>query len=180
MHKFNACLYNTLWKKYADFTRDNSATTTEFRRLQLLVQLFNESHRTSILLVKMFCSSACILFATYGVNCFNENQFLGLLNIMYSVYGICGYMILYDKAFSVPVGISKLKRQLLVGVATDQLYPRSDGTGGQDDRLVKAVVRSFPNLSIRVGCFTSLQRLSGPEFFKFVGITIARLLVALR
>ena len=152
-----------------------------YRRLQLLLQIFNECHSSIIFLIKIYCLTAEVAFTYFGVRYFNDNRTTSMYNIILALYAILSYVIVYDRAFDITlhVKISHLKSELLATtIPLSRLFrfvPARKDVGR--NRLLRRSIRSFPTVGIQIRPFGVMERSSTPEFLNFVIEKTATLLV---
>ena len=161
--------------------QDPETTCKNFRRFQLLMQLFNDSQAAIIFVIKNFCLSAAILFTFIGIYNFHENFIAAMYYLSQGAYGLFSFVIIYDKAFEIPIEIVELKAEMMICAVTIKrvgwLLERTT-IRVHSIREYKAVARSFRVMSIKAGEFKCLDGMSTPEFVSFVFEKTASLLVA--
>ena len=152
----------------------------KFRRLQLLMQLFNDSQAAIIFVINIFCLSAAIVFTFIGIYLFHQNFIASMYYLSQGAYGLFSFVIIYDKAFKIPLEILELKGKMMT-----RAIPVNPGRGTLARGVLRvrlqeyrAIVRSFRVMSIRAGEFKCLDRMSTPEFVSFAFEKTASLLVA--
>ncbi|CAG7734454.1 unnamed protein product [Allacma fusca] len=140
------------------------------RQLQLTIQLFNLGFSYGIFLLKIHSIATSIVMYSFAILLSKSSL---ILTAIYFTTGIqCSllFSIMFQKAFSIPVGILACKRRMLNWIKvfttdqTEQYYYRS--------------VRSIYDVGINVGSFHKFQRVSTPVFLDYVIKFSARVLIA--
>ena len=142
----------------------------QIRVVQLVVNLFNVGHRNITYCIKLVCITVSIVNG-YGVVAHGGEDVVFLL-LAFSITCdlVFFYAFVYEKAFAIPDGVDRVKRELTIRRMKNATV----------ERTVRKQLKSIPSFELKVGDFHMLERESTPMFVDYVLKNIVNLLVTLR
>ena len=144
----------------------------KLRKLQLQVQLFNETNALVIFAFKNVLQGAVMICGASGLQFFHKNLALSLVNFVVVVQCFLSYGFMYGKGFDVRRKVQRLQLMAIL-----ELNLQGNGIDG---KYLQRCVLSARIPGIRVGTFHLLQRTSIPQFVDFSVKHIARMIILLR
>lgn len=109
-----------------------------------------------------------------AVELFHVNYFIGTINYFMTIDVMTVYVITFDTGFRIPMCSRRVTESLVLRLNLLPNLTEADVRG-----MVKRV-RSIKCMSIRVGSFHQLQRVSTPTFVDFAIKYIVRIIIAYR
>ena len=141
--------------------------------MQLLVVFYNDGFAHIHFAWKILALSCTIIQISSGITHFHDNLQLAVSYVVFGLDSTIFYCIVFHKAFSVPVIMNKLKKEMLSLV---KLRVRDE----KEKRILCRGIRSVPSIGIKVGEFHNFERMSTPNFLGFAVKNITRMLIASR
>ena len=143
------------------------------RTLQLEVALFNEMNASIVFAVKVYAISIFVFCGFGALQFAHESPLLAGFNGLFVAEAVLIFSVLYDRGFAIPLRLKGLRRKLLFRLESIS----NNGMEGAGSELEwnKRKLESIRTMSIRVGCFHYLQRLSTPSFMDFSVKNMVRL-----
>ena len=138
--------------------------------MQLYITLLNIVNAHIIFAWKLLSIGVCIMTGYAGIAHFSDYPIFGAMYYAIFLDISLVYMILYEKAFTIPVLCSELKA--LLKVRAIQIVNKTER------KLRKRLVMSIAPIGIKVGEFHMLERTSTPVFVHYVLTYIVNMLVA--
>ena len=144
------------------------------RRLQLEIDIFNDGFAFLIFGIRTGAVGVVTICGFGAVQFFKRNGIIGAINctVLFDALLLCS--IMYDKGFAIPRCFDKMKRSLIF-----RLKMLKNLTEIERFKAEKQL-KSIRTMSIRVGSFHHLQRVSTPTFIDFSVKNVARLVMAFR
>lgn len=143
------------------------------RRLQLLIQLFNQSNSAIIFTFKNVCISISIVGGFFSIRYGTLHPVTGIVCALTTLDALVFYSFIYEKAFLIPNRMEEVKSQVRV------LAQKVQGGTKVKGFLLK-VIRSVPPVAVKVGRFHTMERISTLTFLNFVFCQIVGLLLAFK
>ena len=140
------------------------------RALQLYITALNCVNQHLIFTWKMLSLGLCISSGYAAIAHFQEHPVFGVMYYVLFLEAALVYMLLYQKAFKVPVRFQTAKSLL-----------RLNGSrlGNKAERkLLEKKAMSIQPVGVKVGEFHTLERISTPLFLHYVLHNIVSMLVA--
>ena len=128
------------------------------RLVQLQVAAFNSSQRYVILVTRMSLTGCSILAGFAAINFFDSRRLLAECNFVIALQCAMVFVVLYDKGFSIPRSVVKLKRLALRQLKASHVI-RAEEKG-----IISRELKSVGPVAVHVGDFYHLQRTSTPVF----------------
>jgi hypothetical protein len=148
----------------------------KLKKLQLLIQLFNQLNAYTVLFLKVGCNVIAILSAFCAVR-FSHQPPLATFCLILVLDALVVFGGFYNSTFAIPQNFERTKKRLLIGSKVLSLR----GRGAVEVEMATAIivweVASVRPLGIKVGDFRQLERQSTPNFIMFVLFNVGRLLV---
>ena len=144
------------------------------RRIQIRLQMFNAANAIVIFSAKQSLLWTCIFTGYVTLVHFWDNPIVGAVIAVMFVDCFVSYSVIYEKAFSIPDSVEKVKATLLLSLRTRQ------GHSDKERQLLRRRVASVRCLGISVGGFHYLERTSTPAFVDFVVQNIVGALISFR
>ncbi|CAG7784866.1 unnamed protein product [Allacma fusca] len=146
------------------------AATKECRRLQLMVQLFNDLFSSSIFYFKCcFINVATLMFYS-AIVLRNMSPIKSVIYFSFAVNAIIAFVITFSKAFQVPGDFVEMKRNIL--------FLSRKLSAAEEKRIITRLLKSIPDVGVKIGRFQTFERTSTPTFFDFIVNNVVSLLVA--
>ena len=145
----------------------------QLRRLQLLVQWFNQTHSWPIFQLKVTVISITLLSGYSTVRHWSDEFLFTFINFCTTLIGYIIFAVVYDKTFTIPSKVHKAKKFLTMRAKTLTAE-------NMEVLSLVAFLRSVPLIGVQIGIFQRMKRTSTPEFIDFTVRTTARLLLANR
>ncbi|CAG7786007.1 unnamed protein product [Allacma fusca] len=146
------------------------AATKMCRRLQIMIQLFNQNFAYITFITKVVCIYGTIVCFYFSIKILPVDVVLATSNLILALDGVGAYILFFDRAFGIPGKMQELKTAILI--ASTKLPPMA----GEAYR--KRELQSIPSLGIKVGDFHNFERESTPNFVDFVTRNIIGLLLS--
>ena len=144
------------------------------RRIQLLISLYNGGFAYIHFAWKVLGLSCAIINISIGIALDHGDNFqLAMSYIFFGMETILFYCVLFHKAFSVPMVVKKLKKEMVS-------FVKHNVTDEDEKKILCRVIRSIPLVGIRVGEFHNFERMSTPNFMAFVVKNVTRVLIGIR
>ena len=144
----------------------------DLRRLQLEISFFNYSNATVVFLWKALNFIVPSFAIYFAITWIEVHPIMAGSNLFIGIYAVLMFIITYDHAFSIPLGIENLKTHVRVALS-------SSGSKAFQSFYTRRL-NSVPNLGIKVGAFHTLERTTTPMFILFITNTVFSLLVLTR
>lgn len=165
-------------RKYISRSRSYFAVLSRgirsMRRLQLLIQVYNQAYCYVHFNAKIFCLGTFIMNTSFGI--LRMHQKSHAMAAQYLFFGIkCAavYCTMFHKAFAFPTVIRKFRLKVE--------YMAKQGILESEKRKeILRWIRSVPPVGIKVGIFHTFERMSTPNFLGFGIRNIVRVLIAFR
>lgn len=162
-------------RKHEEFPKDRvTAGLKAIRRIQLDVSAFNSSQKYLVFAAKISLTGCVTLAGFAAVHFFASRGLLALCNGIIAVQGFIVFTVLYDKGFSVPRSMAKLKNSLLWELKMSSSISR------REKKRLGQEIRSVGTVAVLVGDFHRLQRISTPIFVVTSAKYAVRLLMIVR
>ena len=144
----------------------------DLRKLQLEITFFNYSHATVVFLWKALNFIVPSFAIYFAITWIEVHPIMAGSNLFIGIYAVLMFIITYDHAFSIPLGIENLKSHV------DFALKMSRSKASQN--FYSKRFKSVPNLGIKVGGFHTLERTTTPMFVLFISNTVFSLLILTR
>ena len=142
--------------------------------MQLEVTAFNSSQKYVVFTART-CLTGCTTVATFAaINFFHTNRLLALCNGMIAIQNFLVFRVLYDKGFSIPRNMVKLKKVLHWKLRSSRLI------GFEEKKHLGREIKSVGTVAVLVGRFHFLQRTSTPTFADTCAKYSVRLLMIMK
>ena len=142
------------------------------RMLELSLKLFNLVYQDIIFVSKLHLLTVSTASWYFGIRLFWTRPLNSAIYNLIGAYLTLLFLVLYDKAFSIPEKMGQFKQEILV--LSSQL-PFS-----LERHFMSRRIKSIPIVGIRVGNFNTMERQSTPIFIDFITRSICTLLIACR
>ena len=144
------------------------------RQIQLEVSAFNSSQKHLVFTAKI-CLTGCVTIAGFAAIHFCDSRgWLALCNGIIALQNFFVFTVLYDKGFSIPRSMVKLKKTALWKLKMSPLI------SCVDRKLLSREIESVGAVAVLVGSFHRLQRTSTPIFVDTCVKYAVRLLMIVR
>ena len=144
------------------------------RQVQVKISLFNQVHSWLVYEIKLAFLGTSILFGFAAIQLFHEDRVLSIISAVILLDNLCVFTVLYDKGFSIPRRVERLRSLLVFKLRTSQVITEQ----GRD--MLMRQVKSVGTVAVRVGQFHYLERASTPRYMDFSMKNIMRLVMAYR
>ena len=144
------------------------------RQIRLEVIAFNSSQKHVVFAARV-CLTGCVSVAGFAaVHFFASRPLLALGNGIIALQCFLVFTVLYDKGFSIPRSMLKLKKSLLWELNM------SRSIRSEEKKRLSREIKSIGTVAVLVGSFHRLQRTSTPVFVDTCMKYAVRLLVIMR
>ena len=152
----------------------------EMKQLEVFIELFNRCFPPCICAWKLICLSSIFLYF-FSIRHGQDFPFLAVFTGYIAVVMTMIYGILYEKAFSIPEKMERLKSEFLSAVdKTTSKHSQCDLTPKLLENLraeMEREIEAIRDVGIKVASFHTLERESTPLFVDFVVNQVVSLLV---
>ena len=138
------------------------------------VSLFNEANAVLVFALKVVFVVGVIMCGFAAIQFFNPRTFLTLLNTMLALDLSFIFCTLYARGFTIPRTLERLRSSLRKQVRL------SDEKDKELILVLDKYLRSVQPVSIEVGPFHYLHRLTAPNFIDFCVKNMVRAIIAYR
>ncbi|CAG7728969.1 unnamed protein product, partial [Allacma fusca] len=140
-----------------------------YRQLQYSIGVLNAGSSEAIFCSKVGFMAMSVSLFYYGIRIYSYSILFGLISLSLSLTSTVFYVIIYEKAFYIPMKMQEYKEELQISI--ESMFT------GKEKSAMKRAVNSIYCGGIRVGSFRFMERTSAPDFIHFFILRVVDLVI---